>query len=240
MLERLFILTWLLRERSKLLRYFRGIEEDQIVLDVGCFNKWPRAHISDKCSYIGLDYYQTAKDWYESVPDVYGDALKLPIRSETINIVLLLDVLEHVSDSDGVLSEIWRVLEPDGRLIMQVPFLYPLHDEPRDYVRFTAHGFRALAGKHDFVVEECNSMGQPIETSALLANIAFSKTIVRWIEDKNPAAILVVLLPLFVLLSNSLARIVGFLSNADYFMPHSYQLVFRKGLKQMPDNSIMG
>jgi len=151
--------------------------------------------------------------------------------SEAINTVLLFDVLEHISDTDGLLCEVRRALKPNGRLIMQVPFLYPLHDEPRDYIRLTSHGFRELALRNGFIVEECNPIGHPIVTSTLLINIAISKTILGWIEDRNPAAILVLLLPAFVLLSNLLARFLVILSNEDHFMPYSYQLIFKKQKK---------
>lgn len=220
---------WLIRGgRSKLFSYLRSIEERKIILDIGCFDKWPKTYIPTNCSYIGLDYYETARNLYHSIPDVYGDALKLPIKSETINTVLLFDVLEHISDTEALLSEVCRVLESDGMLILQVPFLYPLHDEPRDYVRLTSHGFKELAVRNGFIVEECNAMGHPIETSTLLINIALSKTMLGWMKDKNPAAVLVILLPVFVLLSNLLARIFAMLSNEDPFMPYSYQLIFRK------------
>ncbi|MFC1630832.1 class I SAM-dependent methyltransferase, partial [Pseudomonadota bacterium] len=168
-----------------------------------------------------------------SVPDIYGDALKLPVKDESIHTVLLIDVLEHISDTNRLLWEIYRALEPDGRLIMQVPFLYPLHDEPRDYVRLTIHGYRELARKSGFLLEKYNSMGHPVETSTMLINIAMSKTVLEWLKDKNPAAIFVIILPVFVLFSNLLARLISILSKEDSFMPYSYQLTFRKESKEI-------
>lgn len=220
---------WLASGRgSKLTGFLKRVGEDQVVLDVGCFNKWPKNIIPDTCSYIGLDYYETAQNWYESVPDVYGDALKLPIKSGAVNAVLLLDVLEHIANSDMVMREVCRVLAPDGKLIMQVPFLYPLHDEPRDYFRISRYGFEELAKRNGFIVEECHSIGHPVETSALLTNIAASKTVIGWITNKNPAAIFIFLLPPFILLNNLIARIIAVISKKDDFMPFNYQLVLKK------------
>jgi hypothetical protein len=71
----------------------------------------------------------------------------------------------------------------------------------------TSHGFKELARRNRFIVEECNTMGHPIKTSTLLKNIALSKTILGWMKDKNPATVLVILLPVFVLLNNLLALI---------------------------------
>ena len=220
---------WLVSGRGgKLLTYLRDIDEGSVVLDIGCFDKWPKAFIPKSCVYYGLDYYETAKNWYETVPDLYGDALQLPLQNESINAILLLDVLEHIPNSDILLEEAKRTLTPGGALIMQVPFLYPLHDEPRDFFRITAHGFKALAQAHGFTVEECNAVGHPLETSALLSNIAMSKTIIGWMKAKNPAAILVLLLPPFVLLTNIFSRMLALISKKDNFMPLSYQLIFKK------------
>lgn len=46
---------------------------------------------------------------------------RLPLKDESIDIVCLLDVLEHVPDESAVLSEIYRVLKPGGRLLLSVP-----------------------------------------------------------------------------------------------------------------------
>ncbi len=201
------------------------------MLDIGCFDKWPKKHISEHCSYIGLDYYETATRWYGSVPDIYGDALNLPIKNGAVNTVLLLDVLEHISDTDGLLSGVDHVLSEKGQLIMSVPFLYPLHDEPRDFIRLTIHGFQELESKSGFVMEQCTPTGHPVETYFLLVNIAFSKTITGWVENKNPASILILFLPLLILFNNLPARFIRILCSEDHFMPHGYQLIFRKAAR---------
>ena len=56
----------------------RKIEPNSRVLDIGCFNKWAKSHIDPSCTYLGLDYFDTATQWYGSVPDIYGDAMALP------------------------------------------------------------------------------------------------------------------------------------------------------------------
>jgi hypothetical protein len=37
-----------------------------------------------------------------------------------------------------------RVLKPEGRIVVSVPFLFPIHDAPGDYWRFTKYGLRYL------------------------------------------------------------------------------------------------
>ena len=44
------------------------------VLDIGCADQFVRQYLSSNSEYIGLDYYQTATEWYETKPTIFGDA----------------------------------------------------------------------------------------------------------------------------------------------------------------------
>jgi 2-polyprenyl-3-methyl-5-hydroxy-6-metoxy-1,4-benzoquinol methylase len=44
-------------------------------------------------------------------------------KLKTYNLILLLDVLEHLKDSTGTLQKLSRLLEPEGRVIVSVPNL---------------------------------------------------------------------------------------------------------------------
>ncbi|MFO1353051.1 MAG: hypothetical protein U1F68_21190, partial [Gammaproteobacteria bacterium] len=130
--------------------------------------------------------------------------------------------------TEKVLKEIRRILKSNGKLLMKVPFLYPLHDEPRDFMRLTRHGFENLAQKYQYAIEECQALGHPVETAALLSNIAITKTALKWLTNKNPALVLMIFLPIFIVCNNLLARFISFISASDDFMPYSYRVVFIK------------
>ncbi len=198
------------------------------VLDIGCADGKPRAQLRDDALYVGLDYYSTATDWYNTRPSLYGDAQSLPIASNSIDHSLLLDVLEHIPDPDLCLAEIHRTLKPGGSLTIQVPFLYPVHDAPLDFHRWTRFGLIRAAKKHGYRVSDETAIGHPLETAALNANIAFSKTVLNWLKQKNPLVLLGILLPPIVLLVNCFAWIVALLSPADGMMPFSYRMVWTK------------
>lgn len=202
--------------------------ENGLVLDIGCYDKWPSRYLPQSAHYVGLDYPETADQWYWSRPDIYGDGCRLPILDEKLDVVLLLDVCEHISDTDLLLEEVHRVLKPGARLLMQVPFLYPLHDEPRDFVRYTRHGFAHLAQRFGFIERSCTAVGAPIESSCLLLNIALAKTTLNWMERKNPLCILGVLFAIVIPINNLLARLLAAVSAMDGFMPRAYQVVFEK------------
>lgn len=220
---------WLAAGGSGTIReYIGNIGNGKTVLDIGCFDKWPSKLLPADCTYIGLDYYQTATEWYGSTPDVFGDACNLPIRSASMDAVLLLDVLEHLVSIDAAFLEIGRVLKPDGSLILQMPFLYPLHDEPRDFTRLSRHGFVAIAERHGLVVEAWHAEGAPIETAALLANIAISKLVLGALSRRSPVMIFSLLAPILIISSNLLARAIARLTPPDDFMPYSYQVLMKK------------
>lgn len=79
------------------------------------------------------------------------------------DLLLCLNVLEHIYDHQKALTNIYKALRKNGLLVVAVPFAYPLHDEPGDYWRFTeytlkrilsAQGFRKISiahkGKREF------------------------------------------------------------------------------------------
>jgi len=198
------------------------------VLDIGCDKKIVKKYLPESCRYIGLDYYQTAAEWYDSKPDVYGDAQNLFFSDNSIDSVLLLDVLEHLPDPERCLSEINRVLIKEGVFIILVPFLYPIHDAPLDFHRWTIFGLRNLVQKHNFKIVEEKHEGNPIELAGLLFNIALSKTVLNWARKKNPAALLIIFLPIVVFVVNISSFILSCLSPQDEMMPWGYRLVLEK------------
>ena len=199
-----------------------------VVLDVGCAEAHPRHLLPEGAHYIGVDYFVTAKDWYGTRPDVFADARALPLSDESVDHALLLDVLEHIPDPDLCLAELSRVLNAGGSLTIQVPFLYPVHDAPLDFHRWTIHGLESAAERHGFDIAETMAIGHPLETAALNANIALSKTVINWIRQFNPLALSVFVLPFAVVLINCSAWLFALLGKSDDLMPYSYRMVWTK------------
>lgn len=83
----------------------------------------------------------------------------LPIAADSFDLVLLLDVLEHVPDPTYVLAEIRRLLAPGGRLIISLPFLYREHETPNDFVRYTVFGMMELLARQQGVLVRISKAG---------------------------------------------------------------------------------
>lgn len=217
---------WFSKKSHALLLELSKIKESKTVLDIGCFDKWAKKYIPESCEYYGLDYYQTATSWYFSKPDVFADAHTLPFADNTIDYVLIIDVLEHLECPNSVLQEIKRVLKVGGRAIVQVPFMYPIHDAPRDFSRYTAFGWRHVSEAIGFKHCSIQPRGKASETAALIKNISIMKLLLTWLKQKNPLVVFAVLAPILVLWNNLLGYLLGLASQrTEDFMPHSYLIV---------------
>jgi SAM-dependent methyltransferase len=63
---------------------------------------------------------------------------------EEFDLILCMYVLEHVYDVFSAVDNMRRALRPGGRLVIAVPHVYPYHDEPIDFWRFTEHSLQRL------------------------------------------------------------------------------------------------
>lgn len=69
----------------------------------------------------------------------------LPFTNAAFDTIILSDVLEHVPEPAVLWREMSRILAPRGKLIMNVPFYYCVHEAPHDYYRFTEFALRRAA-----------------------------------------------------------------------------------------------
>jgi SAM-dependent methyltransferase len=92
---------------------------------------------------------------------VVGDARRLPVRDAAFDVVLCTEMLEHVPEPQQAVDEMWRVLKPGGTLVLTTRFLFPIHDAPHDYFRFTKYGLRHLLKRFEVLElqEEADSVG---------------------------------------------------------------------------------
>jgi SAM-dependent methyltransferase len=143
-----------------------------MVLDIGAGDRWLEHEISPSATYVALDYPATGLALYCARPDVLADAARLPIIDESIDLVACLEVIEHVRGPEALLTEIARVLRPGGRACLSMPFLYPVHDAPHDYQRWTQHGWVRSAAASGLEVVLLRPTGSAIEAAGLLACLA--------------------------------------------------------------------
>lgn len=92
---------------------------------------------------------------------VLSDAQAIGLTGGVFDVVLCTEVLEHLPEPQRAIDEMFRVLRPGGTLLLTTRFLFPIHDAPHDYFRFTKYGLRHLLRNFDILElqEETDSVG---------------------------------------------------------------------------------
>jgi SAM-dependent methyltransferase len=172
-------------------------ESKGVLLDIGCGRMPYRNVLLPKVKkYIGLDHPETAKLYNGEVkPDIYADATKIPLKDKSIDTVLMLMVLEHLDNPQKALKEIKRILKPGGRFIFSTVQMYPIHDAPFDYFRYTRFGLKNLLESCGFTVVQSISQGSFWEFWGLSLNVYLFQTIL--LLTKKKATIIIAFLLIF-------------------------------------------
>src|SRR3989338_816840 len=146
--------------RPRLEAFLRKYASDAKTLDIGCGND----------QYGELFPNRTTLD-IEARPgvkvDIIADAHDLSqIKNDTFGVVLCTEVLEHLHTPPKAIAEFNRILKPGGLLLLSTRFIFPIHDAPGDYYRFTKYGLQYLL--REFAIEELKSETSTGETLAVL------------------------------------------------------------------------
>lgn len=137
------------RDREKILSVGAGGEIESLI----------RESISNKgCEFVTFDISR------ERNPIILGDICNANFLDE-FDVIVLAEVLEHVLYPHVACHKVYEALREKGRLILTAPFIFPLHDRPHDYWRFTRYGLEHLlkdAGFSDVLVRERNGWTEAI------------------------------------------------------------------------------
>jgi len=130
-------------------KFAKGIKNKKI-LEIGSGKKE-----KEKYLYSVKKYFDDSNKFIQSdLKKDYGhrviDVLNMNYKNE-FDIVLCLNVLEHVFDFHKAIENIHKALKKGGTLVILAPLFYPLHDEPYDYWRFTKHSIKKLLKKFKII-----------------------------------------------------------------------------------------
>jgi SAM-dependent methyltransferase len=133
--------------------------------DIGCGEKPYREMLSNLVSsHLGIDHAETLHE--KGSIDIFGTIYNIPVIDGEFDTVLCTDVLEHVEEPSDALREANRILKPGGYAIYTVPLFWHLHEEPRDFYRYTKHGLRYLFERNGFEIVELISLSGFVVTFA--------------------------------------------------------------------------
>lgn len=76
----------------------------------------------------------------ESGADIIADIQDgINLAAESFDCIVLNNVMEHLKRPDDAILECKRLLKRGGKIIVAVPFLIKIHQEPIDYGRYTIY-----------------------------------------------------------------------------------------------------
>lgn len=132
------------------------------ILDYGCGSK-PYKRFFESTSYIGVDIETSGHPTSRKHADVFFDGINLPFQNDEFDGVLASEVFEHVFELHECLTEIARVLKPGGYLLATCPFVWPLHEKPYDFARYTPWALQKLLEEAGFNIIKIERRGKSIE-----------------------------------------------------------------------------
>jgi 2-polyprenyl-3-methyl-5-hydroxy-6-metoxy-1,4-benzoquinol methylase len=141
-------------------------EKTSLILDIGCGSMPYRELFAGKCDkYTGCDLH--SKD--PSVIECRADKLIFP--NDSFDGALCFQVLEHTERPELVLADMARILKPNGIGIVTVPFIFPYHASPGDFLRFTAQGISSLVETFGLTVEALETQCTTHQTLTMILNL---------------------------------------------------------------------
>lgn len=126
------------------------------LLDIGCGSGEKKYLIPSDCAYTGVDHSESFHD--KSSVDIISTAYNIPKDNRCFDTILCTATLEHLEEPEMALREACRVLKPRGHAIYTIPLFWHLHEEPRDFYRYTKYGLKYLFEKNGFEIVELKAL----------------------------------------------------------------------------------
>jgi SAM-dependent methyltransferase len=149
-------------------RHARG--PHPVVLEVGCSSGFflddLRRELPD-AFVIGSDYVrgplETLARHRPDLPLLQFDLVQCPLPDECVDVVVLLNVLEHIENDVGAVRQLRRILRPGGAVVIEVPagpHLYDVYDKVlMHYRRYRLGELCRMLEKQGLAVAHASSLG---------------------------------------------------------------------------------
>ncbi|MFO3797434.1 MAG: methyltransferase domain-containing protein, partial [Anaerolineales bacterium] len=120
--------------------------DEAIILDVGA------GHGDFAALFAGRNYLSLDIVPYPEIDLVCDLTECIPFRENTFDMIVLMNVLEHVYRFHELLAACSYLLKPGGVLVIAVPFLLKVHQIPFDFYRYTHYALEEMARQHGFEI----------------------------------------------------------------------------------------
>jgi SAM-dependent methyltransferase len=140
------------------------------VLEIGCSSGFLLRDLVARLPghrILGADYtYQTLEVLGKQLPDVpliQFDLTQCPLPDDSIDVIVLLNVLEHISNDQMAIAQLSRIVRPGGAVIIEVPAgpsLFDVHDRVLlHHRRYAMSALAKVIERQGLVVERRSHLG---------------------------------------------------------------------------------
>jgi SAM-dependent methyltransferase len=141
-----------------------------IVLDVGCSSGFMLRLMREQLPHaaiIGSDFVRRSlENLATDLPDVpllQFDLMRCPLPDNSVDAVILLNVLEHIKDDSAAMLQVYRILKPGGIAVVEVPSnprLYDVYDKMlMHYRRYSLGALQEIARNVGFNIITQSHLG---------------------------------------------------------------------------------
>ena len=175
----------------------------QNVLDYGAGNSPWKNFISFN-SYHKIDIQQNTENDIDTIIEANKS---IPLKNDSFDLLLLMDVLAHTQNFDFTLKECNRLLCKKGQIIISTPFIYRENETPFDYYRLTYFGIKDILIKNNFKIRKIKKVGN------------FYYTIFSLINERNIKNGEIVKPTFSGKIINRILKLLAFVLNKTIFLP---------------------
>lgn len=187
------------------------------IVDLGCGTK-PYQHLfTQATSYTGLDIETSGNHDIKSEIDVYYDGKTFPFADNTIDNIFSSETFEHIFNLEEIIKEIHRVLKKDGLLLATCPFLWPEHEVPYDYARYTSFAIQDLLKRNGFEIVAFEKTGNYF-ISVLQLQALYLYFFINKIPILSPVFFVLFISPIFLFGSIINKILPSFMKRKDLYL----------------------
>jgi len=143
--------NWLVHKivMSALYDLFEKYIQGGKLIDIGCGTKPLASYFKGRVDeHIGFDHPDCIHT-HNNI-DVLGDVYNMPFEDETFDYAISTAVLEHLEEPQKAINQTCRILKKGGIAIFSAPFIWHIHEAPRDFFRYSEFGLKHLFEKAGF------------------------------------------------------------------------------------------
>ncbi|MEQ8171789.1 MAG: class I SAM-dependent methyltransferase [Candidatus Eremiobacterota bacterium] len=190
------------------------------LLDIGCGTGTIVEHLKSKIpSITAIDILPESIEYCKKSMTLLNllqaDAMYIPLKDKNFDIVLILDIIEHLPYDTIAISEVFRVLKTGGRIILTVPAfkkLFSYRDKAAGHIRgYNKNELIDMLKNSGFLIKNINYYNFFLFPLFILSRIFY-------LDERNPGKITNFLFTIIILFEVKLSSFLSFPYGSTLFV----------------------